>query len=89
MEKPAASITALATSLMRAVHTRLDPQPLIHDPWGDRLVPESVKRAMAPSNAVLDESLMRSRSYANVVLRTRYAEDAFEQAYPGACGSTS
>lgn len=76
MEKPAASITALATSLMRAVHTRLDPHPLIDDPWGDRLVPESVKRAMAPSNAALDESLMRSRSYANVVMRTRYAEDA-------------
>ena len=63
---------------MRAAHTRLDPHPLIDDPWGDRLVPESVKRAMASSNAVLDESLMRSRSYANVVMRSRYAEDALK-----------
>jgi methyltransferase (TIGR00027 family) len=65
---------------MRAAHTRLDPHPLIHDPWGDRLVPESVKRAMAPSDAVLDESLMRSQSYANVITRTRYTEDALQAA---------
>jgi methyltransferase (TIGR00027 family) len=32
------SRTALATALMRAVHTRRDPSPLIDDPWGDRLV---------------------------------------------------
>jgi methyltransferase (TIGR00027 family) len=32
------SRTALATSLMRAAHSRLDPSPLIDDPWGDRLV---------------------------------------------------
>lgn len=38
-----ASRTALATSLMRAVHTRLDPEPLIDDSWGDRLVPHSVR----------------------------------------------
>lgn len=80
MEKPAASRTALATSLMRAAHTRLDPYPLIDDAWGDRLVPESVKRALASSNAILDESLMRSRSYPNVVMRTRYAEDALQAA---------
>ena len=30
---------------MRAVHTRLDPDPLIDDPWGERLVPESVREA--------------------------------------------
>ena len=63
---------------MRAAHTRLDPHPLIDDPWGDRLVPESVKRALASSNAMLDETLLRSRSYPNVVMRTRYAEDALK-----------
>jgi methyltransferase (TIGR00027 family) len=41
-----ASRTALATALMRAVHTRLDPNPLIDDPWGDRLVPESVRETI-------------------------------------------
>jgi methyltransferase (TIGR00027 family) len=80
VEKLAASRTALATSLMRAAHTRLDPHPLINDPWGDRLVPESAKRALAASNEMLDESLMRSRSYANVITRTRYAEDALKAA---------
>jgi methyltransferase (TIGR00027 family) len=38
MEEFAASRTALITSLMRAAHTRLSPDPLITDPWGDRLV---------------------------------------------------
>src|SRR5271156_1673899 len=80
MERPAASRTALATSLMRAAHTRLDPNPLINDPWGDRLVPESAKRALASSDEMLDEALMRSRSYANVITRTRYAEDALQAA---------
>jgi methyltransferase (TIGR00027 family) len=80
VEKLAASRTALATSLMRAAHTRLDPHPLIKDPWGDRLVPESAKRALASSDEMLDESLMRSRSYANVITRTRYAEDALKAA---------
>jgi methyltransferase (TIGR00027 family) len=35
------SRTALSTSLMRAVHSRRDPSPLLDDPWGDRLVPKS------------------------------------------------
>lgn len=40
------SRTALATALMRARHSRLDPAPLIHDPWGDRLVPDSFRAAL-------------------------------------------
>lgn len=65
---------------MRAAHTRLDPHPLIEDPWGDRLVPEAVKRALASSDANLDEALLRSRSYPNVIMRTRFAEDALKAA---------
>lgn len=42
MEDLVASRTALATALMRSLHTRADPKPLIDDPWGDRLVPEVV-----------------------------------------------
>jgi methyltransferase (TIGR00027 family) len=83
VEKLTASRTALATSLMRAAHTRLDPHPLIDDPWGDRLVPESVKRVMASASESLDESLMHSASYANVIMRTRYAEDALQAAVLG------
>jgi methyltransferase (TIGR00027 family) len=41
MKDSVASQTSMTTSLMRALHTRLDPLPLLHDPWGDRLVPES------------------------------------------------
>jgi methyltransferase (TIGR00027 family) len=92
-----ASRTALATSLMRAVHTRLDPHPLIDDSWGDRLVPDSARelfresalarmgieareKALTSPENIVDESLLRSRAYANVVTRTRYAEDALQAA---------
>jgi methyltransferase (TIGR00027 family) len=95
-----ASRTALATSLMRAVHTRLDPSPLIDDPWGDRLVPASVRemirtaalsrmdlsargKAMAAPDSIVDVSLRRSPAYANVITRTRYAEDALQAAVGG------
>jgi methyltransferase (TIGR00027 family) len=37
------SRTALSTSLMRALHARRDPSPILDDPWGDRLVPKSVR----------------------------------------------
>jgi methyltransferase (TIGR00027 family) len=91
------SRTALATSLMRAAHTRLDPDPLINDPWGDRLVPDSArdmfrlaalarmdasgrKAAMASPDSILDEWLRSSRAYANVITRTRFAEDALQAA---------
>ncbi|SDJ03982.1 methyltransferase, TIGR00027 family [Bradyrhizobium sp. Rc2d] len=40
------SRTALATSLMRALHSRSDPFPLLEDRWGDRLVPEAERERM-------------------------------------------
>ena len=46
MNDTKASRTALVTSLMRAVHTRLDRPALIEDPWGDRLVPEAEREAL-------------------------------------------
>jgi methyltransferase (TIGR00027 family) len=39
MQDQVASRTSMTTSLMRAMHTRTDPQPLFNDPWGDKLVP--------------------------------------------------
>src|SRR4029077_1585779 len=97
VERLAASRTAIATSLMRAAHTRLDPEPLIEDPWGDLLIPESArelirsaalarldgdarKKALASPHSILDESLLRSRAYPNVITRSRYAEDALRAA---------
>jgi methyltransferase (TIGR00027 family) len=41
MKNYVASQTSMTTSLMRALHTRIDPLPMLHDPWGDRLVPAS------------------------------------------------
>jgi O-methyltransferase involved in polyketide biosynthesis len=34
-----AALTACGTSLFRATHTRIDPDPIFVDPWGDKLVP--------------------------------------------------
>lgn len=44
-----ASRTAMATSLMRAVHARHDPAPLLDDTWGERLVPTPARAAMLAS----------------------------------------
>jgi methyltransferase (TIGR00027 family) len=46
MEQPRASLTALGAALMRAMHTRLAPSPLIDDPWGDRLVVQAEREAI-------------------------------------------
>ena len=56
---------------MRAAHTRLDPAPLIQDPWGELLIRDA---------ALSDEALLGSRAYPNVITRTRYAEDALKAA---------
>jgi len=74
MRELTASRTALATALMRAIHTRLEPEPLIDDPWGERLVPDSVRAQFR------DESLLNSPAYANVIVRARYTEDALKAA---------
>jgi methyltransferase (TIGR00027 family) len=47
MDATRASLTALATSLMRAVHTRLDSPALIDDPWGDRLLLKEEREALS------------------------------------------
>ena len=77
MENLTASRTALATALIRALHSRTDPKPLIDDPWGDRLVPASVRTTMT------DDALLRSPAFANVILRSRFTEDALESAVRG------
>jgi methyltransferase (TIGR00027 family) len=40
------SRTALVTALMRSLHSRHDPSPLLDDPWGDQLVPLSERDSM-------------------------------------------
>jgi methyltransferase (TIGR00027 family) len=94
MEDRVASRTALATSRMRAIHTRRDPQPIINDPWGDRLAPASLlaDSRTLESNAqvhevaedvladIVDDYLCASPAYTNVIARSRYTEDALNAA---------
>jgi len=40
------SRTALSAALMRSIHRRRDPAPLVDDPWGDRLVSDAEKAAL-------------------------------------------
>ena len=95
MNPSTASRTALATSLMRALHSRCDPAPLLNDTWGDRLVPESAQAAFRqramdrmyatvpgqmPAGDSLDVALRSNAAYADVILRSRYAEDALKEA---------
>jgi methyltransferase (TIGR00027 family) len=74
MEKGTPSRTALATSLMRALHTRTDPHPVIEDSWGDRLVPADVCEALP------DDLLIRNPGFPGVITRTRFTEDALHAA---------
>jgi methyltransferase (TIGR00027 family) len=59
---------------MRALHSRSDPDPVIQDPWGDRLVPPEIRDTLP------DEQLARSPAFANVITRTRYTEDSLRVA---------
>ncbi len=64
MDENSASRTALSTSLMRAIHTRRDPKPLIRDPWGDLLVPAAAREriyndALAQMDAAARTQAMR------------------------------
>ncbi len=81
---------------MRAVHSRSDPAPLLNDTWGDRLVPESAQAALRQhaidrmgtgisaeleaGGQVLDLGLRSNAAYADVILRSRYTEDALKLA---------
>jgi methyltransferase (TIGR00027 family) len=94
------SRTALATSLMRALHTRSDPRPILDDPWGDRLLPEQAlslvyqmirgRASDLPADPdagtrrrVIDTALRRIVAYPNVLLRSRFTEDALQRAVEG------
>jgi methyltransferase (TIGR00027 family) len=77
MEQTRASLTALGAALMRAVHTRLAPSPLIEDRWGDWLVVESEREAilkvvlsgLSPEVREQCEKLDASRTVLDTALR--------------------
>ena len=82
------SRTALSTSLMRALHARRDPAPLLDDPWGDRLVPEVFrdgfrKRILARMDSEARAAALRRDGYATVAALSPQREDAVEAARLG------
>jgi methyltransferase (TIGR00027 family) len=93
MQDGVASTTSLATSRMRAIHTRCDPEPILHDPWGDQLVPAALFMAslnrdtsVHPDDAlasIVDDYLRASPAYTNVIVRSRYTEDTLGAALAG------
>jgi methyltransferase (TIGR00027 family) len=93
MREATPSMTALVVSLIRAAHSRTAPLPLIDDRWGEQLVPESVIAAIGqsllPDSATnqegaipvdFDAALRASPAHGNVVLRSRYTEEALREA---------
>jgi O-methyltransferase involved in polyketide biosynthesis len=62
MVESSPSRTALVTSLMRALHSRRDPSPLLDDPWGDRLVPPSEREKMSQRILARMDSEERARA---------------------------
>ena len=97
MNPQTASRTALATSLMRALHGRIDPRPILDDPWGDRLMPGAARMQVyqairnvrpelpatpdvATMQRAIDGALRANSAYANVILRSRFTEDALRRA---------
>lgn len=75
MQDLVASQTALATALMRSLHARVDPQPLIDDPWGDLLVPDAVieaihQRVLAGASAErIDAAKAGAKEFVDAFLR--------------------
>ena len=82
MVESSPSRTALATSLMRSLHSRSDPSPLLDDPWGDRLVPESERERMSQRILARMDSGARARALEapNAILDEFLLTNA---AYPG------
>jgi methyltransferase (TIGR00027 family) len=92
MEDTKASMTAMAVALMRSVHTRFDPLPMINDPWSEKLVPDEVLELIVaratndapasdlPTQASADAAIRAHPAFPNVVLRARYTEDALHRA---------
>jgi methyltransferase (TIGR00027 family) len=81
MEQTRASVTALGAALMRAVHTRVAPSPLIDDPWGDRLVLETEREVIR--NVVLNGLSPQARERCERLGTPSTALDAALQEHPG------
>jgi methyltransferase (TIGR00027 family) len=81
MEQTRASLTAFGAALMRAVHTRLAPSPLIDDPWGDRLVLDAERQAVL--GVVLNGLSPHARERCQAAGAPSTVLDAALQLHPG------
>lgn len=81
MQQTRASVTALGAALMRAVHTRVAPSPLIDDPWGDRLVLETEREVIR--NVVLSGLSPQARERCEGLGTSSTVLDAALQEHPG------
>ena len=81
MEQTRASLTALGAALMRAVHSRLSPSPLIDDPWADRLIFEAEREAVL--SVVLKSLSPQAREECEKLGDPHTVLDAALQLHPG------
>jgi methyltransferase (TIGR00027 family) len=91
MDPTTPSRTALFTAVQRGAHARSSSEPILVDPWGERLVPEATRAAVArhastvlgvaaATAAQVDDWLRRQPAFGNVVMRSRYTEDHLREA---------
>jgi methyltransferase (TIGR00027 family) len=91
MDPSTPSRTALFTAVQRGAHTRSSSEPILVDPWGEQLVPEPTRVAVAKhastvlgvaaaTPAQVDAWLRRHPAFGNVVTRSRYTEDRLHEA---------
>ena len=81
MEQAQASVTAMGAALMRTVHTRVSPSPLINDPWGDRLVLDEERAVVL--RVVLNSLGPEDRNRCEKLGTPSAVLDAALQAHPG------
>lgn len=90
MDATTPSRTALFTAVQRGVHAR-SPEPILADPWGERLVPDATHAAIAKHVATVlgvdtaapeqvDAWLRQHPAFGNVITRSRFTEDRLREA---------
>jgi methyltransferase (TIGR00027 family) len=91
MDPTTPSRTALFTAVQRGAHSRSSAEPILADPWGERLVPEATRAAIAKHASMVlgvtaatphqvDAWLRQHPAFGNVIMRSRYTEDRLHEA---------
>jgi len=96
MQANTVSRTAAATSLIRAAHTRMESNPLIHDSLGDKIIPDDIVEILYQNliqagkispdiNAgtprdVINQFFLSDPSCQTVITRSRFTRDCLHKA---------